>query len=225
MDSFFSSVFANGTSVGGFFICLAAALLTGGVFAVLYRIKEKSTGSFLAALTILPATVAVVIMLVNGNVGAGVAVAGAFSLVRFRSAQGTAKEICAIFAAMASGLAFGMGYIAYGAIFSVLAGGLLWVLSFLKIGEREAVRNKRLVITIPEDLDYSDVFTDVFQKYLKKQELIKVKSVNMGSMFRVYYDVTLLDEKMEKAFLDELRIRNGNLEICLERAEFNFDKL
>ncbi len=210
--------------MGGFFICLAAALLSGGAFAVLYKIKCETTKSFLIALTVLPATVAVVIMLVNGNVGAGVAVAGAFSLVRFRSAQGSAKEICAIFICMAAGLAFGMGYIAYGAIFALLSGGILLVLSSVA-ADKKALLKKRLIITVPEDLDYGGVFDPVFDKYLKKRDLIKVKSVNMGSMFRVYYDVTLLNGVSEKAFIDELRIRNGNLEICLERAELNTEAL
>ena len=225
MDNLFSSVFTNGTSAGGFFICLAAALISGGAFAILYKIKRETTKSFLIALTVLPATVAVVIMLVNGNVGAGVAVAGAFSLVRFRSAQGSAKEICAIFICMAAGLAFGMGYIAYGAIFTLLSGGVLLVLSSVAAGDKKALAKKRLIITVPEDLDYGGAFDGVFDKYLKKRDLIKVKSVNMGSMFRLYYDVTIISGVSEKAFIDELRVRNGNLEICLERAKFNTEAL
>ena len=224
MDNLFSSVFSNGTSVSGFFICLLSSLIAGGAFAALYKIKNDASKSFLIALTLLPATVAVVIMLVNGNVGAGVAVAGAFSLVRFRSAQGSGKEICAVFAVMAAGLAFGTGYVAYGAIFTVVAGGVTLILSSTKVFDKSG-EHKRLIITVPEDLDYGDVFTDIFLKYAKKCELIKVKSVNMGSMFRAYYDVTFLSGKSEKEFIDELRVRNGNLEICLERADFNTEAL
>ena len=166
-------------------------------------------------------TVAVVIILVNGNIGAGVAVAGAFSLVRFRSAAGTAKEICIIFAAMTAGLAFGMGYIAYGAIFILAAGGAIAAFSATKIWEKKSSpKEKKLRVTIPEDLDYTTVFDEVLGEYAEKYELVKVKSVNMGSMFRVSYLVTLKNPADEKEMLDDIRTRNGNLEVMLERTDF-----
>ncbi|MGN1207161.1 MAG: DUF4956 domain-containing protein, partial [Eubacteriales bacterium] len=202
-------------------LCLGVALVTGVVFAFLCYFATKSSKSFFVTTALLPAAVAMVIMLVNGNVGAGVAVAGAFSLVRFRSAQGTAKEICIIFVAMASGLAFGMGYLAYGALFSVLAGGVLIACSVLKIWEaKTSATDKKLVVTIPEDLDYGTVLDAPLEKYTKKHELVKVKTVNMGSMFRLTYAVTLKDAAQEKQFIDALRCRNGNLEVMMERTDF-----
>lgn len=221
MDNIFASVFSGGsTSAGLFLLCVAMALISGAAFAFACFFKSESTKSFFVSIALLPATVAVVIMLVNGNVGAGVAVAGAFSLVRFRSASGTAKEICMIFIAMASGLAFGMGYIAFGVLFLVIAGGALIAFSALKIWEkRPNLKNKQLCVTIPEDLDYTSVFDDVFDRYTEKHELLKVKTVNFGSMFRVKYAVTLKNAADEKAFIDEIRRLNGNLEVLLERID------
>ena len=165
-------------------------------------------------------TVAAVIALVNGNLGVGVAIAGAFGLVRFRSAPGTAREIAAIFIAMAAGLAFGMGYIAYGAIFLLGSGCLLFVFGkFAKKAEILRDREKIIKITIPESLDYTEVFDDIFAKFASSAKLEKVKSANMGSMFRLSYRVTLKNAGSEKPMLDEIRTRNGNLEIQCSRAD------
>ena len=162
-----------------------------------------------------------VIMLVNGNIGAGVAVAGAFSLVRFRSVPGKAKEICIIFIAMAMGLAFGMGYVLYGVIFAVIAAIIMLLLSIFKLFDKNTKgKNKVLKIMIPEDLDYPTIFNDIFEKYLTKSELVKVKSKNMGSMFKLTYYITFKDLTQEKQFLDEIRCRNGNLEITISYEEF-----
>lgn len=221
MDKLFESVSANGTmSAGYFFLCIAVALAAGIVLALMCCLKTRSSKSFFVTTALLPASVAMVIILVNGNIGAGVAVAGAFSLVRFRSAPGTAKEICIIFVAMAAGLAFGMGYLAYGVLFTVIMGAILLLFSATRIWEKKPdLKNKKLCITIPEDLDYGSVFEDLLQKYTVKYDLLKVKSVNMGSMFRVTYGITLKDPAQEKNFIDELRCRNGNLEISLERTD------
>lgn len=221
MDNFFASVF-NGTTAtaGNFFFCVAVAFAAGLAFAFICYFRSQSSKSFFITTALLPVTVAVVIILVNGNIGAGVAVAGAFSLVRFRSAAGTAKEICIIFAAMTAGLAFGMGYLAYGAIFILAAGGAIAVFSATKIWEKKSSpKEKKLRVTIPEDLDYTTVFDEVLGEYAEKYELIKVKSVNMGSMFRVSYLVTLKNPADEKKMLDDIRTRNGNLEVMLERTD------
>lgn len=227
MDKFFDSVFSDGTTTAGyFFLSIAVALAAGIIFAFMCYFKTKSSKSFFITTALLPATVAVVIILVNGNIGAGVAVAGAFSLVRFRSAAGTAKEICIIFVAMAAGLAFGMGYLAYGALFTVIAGGVLIAFSATKIWEKKPnLKEKKLCITIPEDLDYCSVFDDLLKTYTERYDLIKVKSVNMGSMFRVSYNITLKDTVQEKQLIDELRCRNGNLEIYIERTDFEVTEL
>lgn len=222
MDNFFASVF-NGTTAtaGNFFLCVAIAFAAGLAFAFICYFRSQSSKSFFITTALLPVTVAVVIILVNGNIGAGVAVAGAFSLVRFRSAAGTAKEICIIFAAMTAGLAFGMGYLAYGAIFILAAGGAIAVFSATKIWEKKSSpKEKKLRVTIPEDLDYTMVFDEVLGEYAEKYELVKVKSVNMGSMFRVSYLVTLKNPADEKKMLDDIRTRNGNLEVMLERTDF-----
>ncbi len=216
----FASLFEDTTSVSvtNFFIVMAVALGAGIIYSFLCYFKGKSSKSFLITTALVPAAVAMVIMLVNGNIGVGVAVAGAFGLVRFRSAQGSAKEILIIFIAMAAGLAFGTGYLAYGAIFLVLAGVILFVLNLTKIWEKKSDKATKLMkVTIPEDLDYVSVFDDLFEQYTKDAELVKTKSVNMGSMFRLTYKLTLKDPSQEKKFIDDIRCRNGNLEIVMER--------
>lgn len=218
----FDSVFTQGEmNVLGFFISILSALVVGVLFSLVCCYKSNSSKSFLITTALIPACVALVIMLVNGNIGAGIAVAGAFSLVRFRSAQGTAKEICIIFISTAAGLALGMGFIAYAVLFMVITGLVLFLLTRFNIFERKnAECNKLLKITIPESLDYETVFNDLLDKYTKEHKLIQIKSVNMGSMFKLTYAITLKNIKEEKEFIDELRIRNGNLEISLLRQDF-----
>ena len=169
-------------------------------------------------LAILPAVVCVVILMVNGNIGAGVAVAGAFSLVRFRSAPGTAREIGAIFAAMSTGLITGMGYIGYAVLFTALIGIAMLVFAKLSLGEKKISR-KILKITIPESLDYSDVFDDIIKTYTKSYRLNQVKTSNMGSLFKLSYEIVIADGSSEKEFIDKLRTRNGNLEISISEYQ------
>lgn len=160
------------------------------------------------------------IMMVNGNVGTGVAVAGAFSLVRFRSVPGSAKEIGAIFLAMCAGLVAGMGYLAYALFVSVLLGGIMLLYNRLDFGvKRNGARYKTLHITIPEDLDYSGVFDEILKKYTVDYEVVQVKTTNMGSLFKLTYHLTLKNTGNEKEFIDALRCRNENLEITICRQE------
>ena len=220
LDKIFSGIFDTATtaviSVGDFLLCIGVALLVGAGLAFSYAFRTRYTRSFLVTLGLLPAVVSLVIMMVNGNVGAGVAVAGAFSLVRFRSAPGSAREICTIFIAMGAGLTIGMGYLGYAALFTVIMCGLLVLFSVISVGvTKKSARYKVVRITIPEDLDYSEVFDDVMRRYTTESELVKVKTVNMGSMFRLTYNVLLRDPSVEKMFIDELRERNGNLEITV----------
>ena len=226
----FNSIFSSGTttavSPATVLICIGAALIIGIFLALVYTYKSRYTQSFVITLAILPAVVSMVILLVNGNVGAGVAVAGTFSLVRFRSVPGTAKEIGAIFLAMATGLALGMGYIGYAAIFALIMGivSLLYTkLGFGQLGSANLQKN--LKITIPENLDYTDVFNETLNKYTSSSRLLAVKTTNMGSLFRLSYDVTLKNKGIEKEFIDELRCRNGNLEISLGRPERGGEEL
>lgn len=205
-------------TVMNFIICIVASLVIGAVFSLVASRDAKNTKSFLFTIGILPAVVCVIIMMVNGNVGAGVAVAGAFSLVRFRSNPGTAKEVVVIFMAMCAGLVTGMGYILYAGIFTVIMALILLVYGVLGNNSKKSVF-RTLRIAIPEDLDYTDVFDDIFEKYTKQCELVSVRTANMGSIYKLKYDITLKDVKEEKTLIDELRKRNGNLEISVSRQE------
>lgn len=230
MPEIFKGLFDTSTSVTisvtNFLLCVGVALVLGVFLAVVYAVKSRYTKSFLITLGILPAVVCIVIMMVNGNVGAGVAVAGAFSLVRFRSAAGTAKEIAVIFLAMAAGLVCGMGYLAYAALFTLLIGVIFLALQFIKIPQSKSVlKQKTLRITIPEDLDYTSIFNDIFDKYTTEYKLTNVKTSNMGSLFKLTYHLTEKDITKEKEMIDELRIRNGNLEISISEQEETRDAL
>lgn len=213
-------------SVTDFMLCLGVALVLGFVMAMAYMYKTRYTKSFVVTLTLLPAVVCIVIMMVNGNVGAGVAVAGAFSLVRFRSVPGTAKEICTLFLAMGAGLITGMGYIGYATLFTLVMCLMFLIYSHTDFGtKKNAAAYKTLVITIPEDLDYSTVFDDILEEYTNEYDLFKVKTTNMGSMFKITYNVTLKDVKKEKEMIDKLRCRNGNLEITVSKQETTVTEL
>ena len=167
-------------------------------------------------LAILPAVVCIVIMMVNGNVGTGVAVAGAFSLVRFRSVPGSAKEIGAIFIAMGAGLVSGMGYLGYAVLYTVILSLVMALYVQIRAWEKNAGSEKTMVITIPEDLDYTEVFDDLLEAYTSRYELTEVKTTNMGSLFKLTYQLSLKDTSKEKEMIDHLRCRNGNLEIMVK---------
>jgi len=203
--------------IGSELICIAAALILGAAIAFVYGRISSGSRNFLVTLALLPVLVQVVIMLVNGNLGAGVAVAGAFSLVRFRSLPGTSREILGIFFSMVVGLACGMGYVSYAVLFTVIVCAVLVLLEKLHFGEK-ADSDRQLKITIPENLDYTGVFDDLFEKYTVKHELDSVKTTNMGSMYELRYSIALKDPAEEKHLIDELRCRNGNLTIACGKA-------
>ncbi|MBQ6021628.1 MAG: DUF4956 domain-containing protein [Clostridia bacterium] len=212
----FDSVYSASVTVTEYFTMAAAALLSGVVFAWLMSFKVRSTKRFFIVNAILPFAIATVITFVSGNIGAGVAFGGAFALIRFRSAQGTADELASILMAMCSGVAFGMGYIAYGVIVLLCLSGLYFLLSMLPIFEHKTFAQEKLLkVTIPESLDYTDVFDDTFRHYLKSFESVGVKTTGMGSMFRLSFRIKMKDPAEEKAFIDELRTKNGNLEIAI----------
>ena len=207
------------------FICTAVSLILGVLIAVIYMAQgSRYSKNYVITLALLPALVQVVIMLVNGNLGTGVAIMGAFSLVRFRSLPGSAKEICGIFFSMVIGLATGMGYLTYAAVITVIIGLALLLLSKTHFGEMKTV-GKTLKITIPESLDYTDVFDDVMEQYTKSCSLEKVKTTNMGSMYELQDSIELQDVAKEKQFIDELRTRNGNLTIVCGRPVIGNDEL
>lgn len=219
MEELFNALFTTGLgtiSVPNFIIGVSSALALGIVLALIYMFKSVYTKSFVVTLAILPAVVAIVIMMVSGSLGAGVAAAGTFSLVRFRSIPGTAKEIGIIFLAMAVGLVCGMGYPLYGLLFVAVTGGAFLLLNAIGFGEgKNAALRRVLRITVPEDLEYGSMFDDLFEKYTTKHDLSQVKTTNLGSLNRLTYNVTLKKAGEEKQFIDELRCRNGNLEINL----------
>ena len=223
-DMTFASLFdsVSGLTLGDFLLSILIALVLGIGIALSYQYRTVCTRSFVMTLASLPAIVAVVIMMVGGNLGTGVAVAGTFSLVRFRSMPGTAKEICAVFLAMAVGLSCGMGYPLIGVILAVVMCLFNLALTVLNFGGRknEALR-KQLRITVPEDLDYSGVFSDIFAEYTSEAKMVSVKTTNLGSLNKLAYDITLKKEGTEKEMIDKLRCRNGNLEISISSAELN----
>ena len=224
LDNFFKGLFDSDLtaviSVTDFLLCLGCSLALGLVMAFAYMYRTRYTKSFVITLALLPAVVCVVIMLVNGNVGTGVAVAGAFSLVRFRSVPGTAKEICTLFLAMGAGLIAGMGYLGFAVLFTALMCILFVLYNSLDFGtKKNAEVFKTLTITIPEDLDYTGIFQDIFSEYTRSYELVRVKTTNMGSMFKLTYHVELSHISREKEMIDKIRCRNGNLEIAVSKQD------
>ena len=207
-------------AVTDFLLCLGIALVIGMIMALAYMYRTRYTKSFVVTLALLPAVVCVVIMMVNGNVGTGVAVAGAFSLVRFRSVPGTAKEICALFLAMGAGLIAGMGYLAFAVLFAVVMCVFFVLYNRLDFGTKKNGETfKILTVTIPEDLNYASAFDDIFAEYTRSCELVRVKTTNMGSMFKLTYNVEFSHAACEKEMIDKLRCRNGNLEIMVSKQE------
>ena len=210
------SILASGITLPAFLICTAVSLVLGIATALISMYRTKCSQSFAVTIAVLPAIVQIVIMLVNGNVGAGVAVAGAFSLVRFRSVPGTAREIGVIFLAMALGLATGMGYVVLAAVFFVIIAAVLFLLTRLDFGTRRT--DERLLrITIPENLDYDGLFDDLFATYTTAHTLERVKTANLGNLSALQELVTLRHAQAPNAFLDALRCRNGNLNITCSR--------
>lgn len=212
--------------VPSFLTCMIVAMVIGIVIAMMYEYKNIYNKGFVITLAMLPAIVTLVIMMVNGNIGTGVAVAGAFSLVRFRSQPGSAREINAIFFAMATGLATGMGYLMIAAMFT----GIMVVFNLVLVGSSfgetgDWVTKKEIRITIPEDLDYENVFDDLFAVATHKYRLVEVKTTNMGSLFKLRYEVEFKEGISEKEFIDQLRCRNGNLEISSSFAPLMMTEL
>lgn len=228
LDTLFVGIFDETSSVTiditGFLLCLVVALALGVLIAWVYTKYSKYTKSFVTTLAMLPAVVGVVIMMVNGNVGAGVAVAGAFSLVRFRSVPGTAREIGAIFIAMGTGIIIGMGYVSIAILFVLVISAFTIVLNKISFGESDGLK-RTLVITIPEDLNYTEIFDDLFEVYTRTVSMNYVKTTNMGSLFKLSYDIELKKTGIEKSFIDDLRCRNGNLEITMSKQSSSSSEL
>ena len=230
MDTLFIGLFDTDMTrtigVEDFLLCVGASLLIGLILVLGYKFHTRYSKSYIMTLALLPAIVCVVIMMVNGNIGTGLAVAGAFSIIRFRSVPGSAKEVTILFLAMGTGLLTGMGYIGFGFVFAVVMSAVIALYNCLDFGtKKNALLYKTIRITIPEDLDYSHVFDDVLEKYTDAYELVRVKSFNMGSMFRVTYNLTMKKDANEKEMLDTLRCRNGNLEISISKQDNSVEEL
>lgn len=215
----FTSILGNSAtlSVTNALLCSGASLVLGLMIMLTYRFCGSCSKSFMVSLCVLPILVQAVIMMVNGNLGTGVAILGAFSLVRFRSVPGSSKEICAVFFAMAVGLATGMGYLTFAALLTVVV-ALVWLLLCNTPLVTSGANHRELRILIPEDLDYTDVFADIFTQYTKKHILQMIKTTNMGSMFELHYQIELKNQSTEKAMLDAIRCRNGNLRVSVSRS-------
>ena len=216
LDSLFLPVYTSTDQITAsvYLVCSLASLALGAVIVFAAGFRSRQSKSFMLALLLIPVIVQMVIMLVNDNVGAGVAVMGAFSLVRFRSAPGSAKEIVSIFLAMATGLATAKGYIALAAVFVIVISLIMIISTYVRFKEKDDLV-RELKITIPEDLNYAHEFDDLFDTYTKRSKLLNVKNTNMGSLYKLSYEVELKSEDNVQSFIDDLRTRNGNLEIAV----------
>lgn len=224
LNSILTNGAASSVAMGEFLVCTAASILLGMALAWIHAYKNRSSQSFLLTLILLPVIVQVVIMLVNGNLGTGVAVMGAFSLVRFRSAPGTSREISSIFLAMAMGLAVGMGYLGVAALLLLVVGCV--TITVIEVSARRGIAAEReLKVTIPENLDYQGIFDDLFDTYTRRAQLLRVRTVNMGSLYELLYHIELIDETSEKEFLDQIRCRNGNLGLVCGRIPMGKEEL
>lgn len=225
MLSLFQTATAETTmTLTDFALSMGSSIVFGLVVAMIYMYRNNYTKSFVVTLSLLPAMVQLVIMLVNGNLGAGVAVMGAFSLVRFRSIPGSAREIGSIFFAMAIGLATGMGYIWIAGIFLIVVGLITLILQATPFGELKT-SERDLKITVPENLDYEGLFDDVLHAYTESYDLISVRTTNMGSLFELHYKIHLNTDQISKSFLDAIRVRNGNLSVSCSKLKSNFNEL
>ena len=222
LDLFDSIIVGNTIDLGTYLICLLAAGACGVLTALAASFRCQATKSFLSSLILLPMIVCTVIAMVNGNVGTGIAVMGAFSLIRFRSVPGKARDIVVIFLAMTAGLACAGGYVGIALVFTLIVCLGMAVITLIPMGSE---RSMELHITIPESLRYMDEFNDLFAKYLKSHRLLQAKTTNMGSLFKLHYRVEMKDVKQSQAFIDELRCRNGNLEISLSEVLDGADEL
>ena len=217
-ESILETTTTNGLTYDKALICILTSCVLGAIIALVHMKTSKYTKNFVITLAILPVLVQLVIMMVNGNLGTSIAIMGAFSLVRFRSIAGNSKEITSVFFAMVIGLAVGMGHIAFATLVTVIVGLLIFVYSKIDFGANKE-NERKLKVVIPENLNFIDAFNDIFEKYTVQNILQKVKTTNMGSMYELNYHIVVKDDIDEKKFIDEIRCRNGNLNIMLSREE------
>lgn len=223
-DVLLESVIDGTVTPLSFLLCTVVSLALGAVIALGYMFRSQYSKSFVVTLALLPAIIQMVILMVNGNIGVGVAVAGAFNLVRFRSIPGNAREIGSVFLSMAVGLATGMGYLWVAAIFTIIM--LLFTFIYNLTGFGNAPKcDRELKITIPENIDYTELFDDLFKEYTTSAQLMRVRTTNMGSLFQLIYRIRLKDPNKTKEFIDAIRCRNGNLDIVCSLPSFGKEEL
>ena len=221
----FTSILHTGSfSAESVFLTMLVALALGIVIALVYKSSHSHTSSFAVMLAVLPVVESVIILMVNGNLGASVVVLGAFGLIRFRSATGSAWDIGFIFFAMAVGLAVGLGFLGLAAVLTVVVCAIMYLLERMHFGT-SIPKEKQLRITIPEDLEYNGIFDDLFQTYTNSVRLERVKTINLGTMYELTYVLDLKDPAKEKEFIDALRCRNGNLTVIVTSVLRNKDDL
>ena len=212
-------------SVGNILLCVLTSVFLGLLVAKVHMFRNYYSKNFVITLVVLPVLVQLVIMLVNGNLGTGMAVLGAFSLIRFRSVPGGSRDITSIFWSMGIGLATGMGYIGSVFIFSMITALILIALNVTKFGESNQTVERQLRITLSEELDFPGLFDDVFEKYAYRVSTESVKTTNMGSLYELRYNIKLKDKNQEKMLIDEIRVMNGNLPVMLGRVASNHNEL
>ncbi len=218
----FGNIFLGGMSVGTYVISAFLAIVCGLLVALASSVRSRISKSFFLSLIVLPLAVQTVIVMVNGNVGAGIAVAGAFSLIRFRSVPAKAREIVSLFVAMTAGLSCAAGYVGIAILFTVIACACIIILSIFRMSSEKEME---LHIAIPENLNFTGAFDDLFEQYTKKSELLSVKTANMGSIYKLTYRILMKNEGDVRKLIDDLRVRNGNLEVSIMRLEGNAEEL
>ena len=224
MTSIFGSIFNGTLTLGLFLIAVCASMVYGLINSLAFMYKNTYTKSFITALILIPAVETVVIMLVNDNIGVGLSVAGSFALIRFRSVKGNAKELSAVFIAMTIGIVCGTGYVALAGVFTLLLAVVTMLIAVTGLG-KQSDNERYLKITMPESLNYDEAFDDILKKYTKSYELDAIKTLTLGSLFRVDYKIVMKDSKQTKKMIDEIRTRNGNLEIMCGRSSTDRDEL
>ena len=224
MESIFSSIFTGSLTLGQFMLAVVASMFMGLILAIVFMYRNVYTKSFITALVLIPAVETVVIMLVNDNLGVGLSVAGSFALIRFRSVKGTAKELVAVFIAMTIGIVCGTGFVGLAAVFTILLCIVMFVLTYTDFGSEKG-DHRTLKITIPESLNYDDIFEDILDRYCLSHELVSIKTLTLGSLFRLEYDLHMKDQTKVKEMIDELRTRNGNLEILCSKPATDREEL
>ncbi len=223
-DALFTSGIGETLTISKTLLILLAALVCGLAVSQLYIFthkKEAGSQSFPISLIMLPAIIAIIILLIGDNIARAFSLAGAFSLIRFRSAPGEPEDIAYIFFTLAVGLACGMGYIGYAALFVIILGSVMLILHRFKYAKPKHAA-MLLKLSVPENLNYEGLFDDILDRYTNTWQMNRVKTSEFGTLFVLFYTIDFKKDCAQKTFLDELRCRNGNLDIALTRSDFEY---